>query len=237
MLGGHGFQPMYDANKGGGGAGGGQGGEGGEGGGGEGGGEGGAGTGGSAGGSNSLDELMKDPVFKAAYEAKLQEQLQKRFKKYEGIDPEEFKKLKEEADKRKQEQMTETEKLQAQIDAMKAEQEKLVVREADIAVKEYAISNNLDPKLIARLIDKSAIKKGAEGFEGIKEAIEAVQAEFPQLFQTDGGGEGGGQGGNNGGQGSGFTLPNQKGNTPPKKGGYEAGKARAMARHQKQENK
>ena len=222
LLGGRGFQPMFDADKGGGAGEGGQGGEGGEG-----------GSGGNAGGSNSLDELMKDPEFKKAYEAKLQEQLGKRLKKYDGLDPEEYKRLKEADDKKKQEEMTEAQKLQAKIDAMEAERKGFEAREIDIAVKEFAIAENLDPKLIARLIDKSGIKKAGLEFEGIKEAVEAVQSEFPQLFQTEGGNEGGNQGGGQGGQGSGFKLPNQKGNNPPKKGGYDAGKARALARHKK----
>lgn len=227
VLGGRGFQPMFSPD------GGGSGGEGGQGGSGE-GGEGGEGGGAGAGGSNnSLDELMKDPEFKKAYEAKLQEQLGKRLKKFDGIDVEEFKRLKAEEDKKKEETMTEAQKLQAKIDSMEAERLQFEVREKDIAVKEFAISEGLDPKLIARLIDKSAIKKSGESFEGVKEAVEAVQSEFPALFQSDG--DEGGQGGNQSGQGSGFKLPNQKGNTPPKKGGYNAGKERALARHKKEQ--
>lgn len=225
ILGGRGLQPMFSPD------GGGSGGEGGQGGSGEGGG--GEGSGGGAGGSNSLDEMMKDPEFKKAYEAKLQEQLGKRLKKYDGVDLDEYKRLKEEEDQKKQESMTEAQKLQAKIDAMEAERKSFEVREMDIAVKEFAISNSLDPKLIARLIDKSGIKKSGESFEGIKEAVEAVQAEFPALFQSEEGGGEGGQGGSNSGQGGTFKLPNQKGNKPPTKGGYDAGKARAMARHKK----
>jgi hypothetical protein len=227
MISGRGFQPLLDADKGGG-----SGGEGGSGEGDKGGEGGGTGAGGS---NNSLDELMKDPEFKKAYEAKLQEQLGKRLKKYDGIDPEEFKRLKAEEDKKKEESMTEAQKLQAKIDAMEAERKSFEVREIDIAVKEFAISESLDPKLIARLIDKSGIKKSGENFEGIKEAVEAVQSEFPALFQADDGDEGGGSGGASGGQGSSFKLPKQKGNNPPKKGGYDAGKARAMARHKKEQ--
>lgn len=224
ILGGNGFQPMFEADKG---AGGGSG---------EGGSDKGDDKGSGAGDhSNSLDELMKDPAFKAQYEAKLQEQLGKRLKKYDGVDPDEYKRLKDLEDKKKQDEMTEAQKLQAKIDAMEAEKLTFAEREKDIAVKEFAISNGLDPKLIARLIDKSGIKKSGEDFEGIKEAVEAVQSEFPQLFQSEEGDDEQGQGGNQGGQGGSFTLPKQKGNKPPKKGGYDAGKARAMARHQKQQ--
>jgi hypothetical protein len=226
LLGGRGFQPMFEADKGGSGGSGSEGGTGGE------GGEGGSGNGNP---SNSLDELLKDPEFKKAYEAKLQDQLKKRLKKFEGVDVDEYTKLKEEADKKKQSEMTEAQKLQAKIDAMEAERAVFAEREKDIAVKEFAISEGHDPKLIARLIDKSGIKKGEGGFEGIKEAVEAVQAEFPQLFQTEGGDGSQGQGGSQGGSQGGFSLPKQKGNQAPKKGGYDAGKARAEARHKKQQ--
>lgn len=226
ILGGRGLQPMFSPD--GGGSGGGEGGQGGE------GGEGGSG-GGAGGSNNSLDEMMKDPEFKKAYEAKLQEQLGKRLKKFEGVDPEEFKRLKDLEDKKKEAEMTEAQKLQAKIDAMEAEKLTFAEREKDIAVKEFAISNGLDPKLIARLIDKSGIKKSGEDFEGIKEAVEAVQSEFPQLFQSEEGDDEQGQGSGQSGQGGSFTLPKQKGNKPPKKGGYDAGKAKALARHQKQQ--
>lgn len=224
LLNGHGFNPMFSPDGGGGSGGeGGQGGSGGE------GGEGGQGGSGNGNPSNSLDELLKDAEFKKQYEEKLKEQLGNRMKKFENVDLDEYKRLKEEADKKKQEEMTDLEKAQAEVERLKQQTAAIEAREADLAVKEYAISNGYDPKLIARLINKSGIKKGDNGeFEGIKEAVEAVQTEFPQLFQEGNGGEG--EGGNQGG----FKLPNQKGNNPPKKGGYDAGKARALARHGKQ---
>jgi hypothetical protein len=230
MLAGQGFQPMLDADKGGGAGGSGEGGQGG------GSNEGGEGNqGGNGNPSNSLDDLLKDPAFKAQYEAKLKSQLGQRMKKFEGIDPEEYEKLKAEADKKAQDEMTEAQKLQAKIDAMEAEKAQFAEREKDIAVKEFAITNGLDPKLIARLIDKSGIKKSGNDFEGIEDAVKAVQEEFPQLFQGSDEGEDQGNQGQNQNQGGRFNLPNQKGNKPPKKGGYDAGKARAEARHKKQQ--
>jgi hypothetical protein len=224
---------FLEADKGGSGGSSGGSGEGGTGGsdGGSGGSDGGAGSGNP---SNSLDELMKDPAFKAQYEAKMKEQLGKRMKKYENVDPEEYARLKAEEDKKKQDEMTEAQKLQAKIDKMEADQQKIAEREKDIVVKEYAINEGLDPKLVARLIDKSGIKKEGDEFTGVEEAFKAVQEEFPQLFQGSDGGEGGNNQNQNQNQGGRFNLPNQRGNNPPKKKGYDAGKARAEARHKKQ---
>lgn len=233
-------QTLYSAE--GGGAGGGQGGnpEGGQGGqggnpeGGQGGGNPEGGSGGAGNQSNSLEELMKDPTFKAQYEAKMKEQLGNRLKKFEGVDVDEYKRLKEEEDKKKQDEMTEAEKLQAKIDKMNDDLAKAEISMRDVAIKEYAIAQGMDSKLVSRLIDASVVKRGESGnFEGIEEAVKTVTEEFPQLFQTQEGGQGG-QGGNNN-QGGNFKLPNQKGNPPTNAKGYDKGKALAESRHKKQE--
>jgi hypothetical protein len=193
-----------------------------------------SGAGGNGDDQNSLDDLLKDPVLKKAYEDKLKEQLGKRLKKFEGVDADEYKRLKEAEDKKKEDELSDVQKAQKKLDEYKAKESILESKERDIAVKEFAIDNGLDSKLISRLIDKSTIKRaeGGEGFEGIEEAIEAVKTEFPQLFQSASDDNTQGQGGTKGGT---FKVPNQKGNPDHKPNTYDAGKARALARHQKQQ--
>ncbi len=179
--------------------------------------------------ANSLDELLKDPIFKAQYEAKFQSQLNARFKKYENVDPEEYKRLKAEEERKKQDELTETQKLELKLQAMEAERTTLVEKERDVTIKEFAIENGLDPKLISRLVDKSSIKQNESGqFEGIAEAVEQIKTEFPQLFQE----QQEPPGGNN--KPPSYKLPGQVGNPPTPKDPKEAGKARALARHNKQ---
>lgn len=183
--------------------------------------------------TNSLEDLLKnDPDFKKQYEDKIKENLSQRMKKFEGVDLEEYKRLKAEEDKKKQENMTEAEKLKAELDSYKAKTDALEAKERDLAIKEKALTDGLDAKLIAKLIDPSSIKRAEEGdgFTGIEEAIEAVKEEFPQLFQSTEGNEPESKK-----MGASYKLPTQKGNPDHKTKGYDAGKARAMARHGKQE--
>ncbi len=181
--------------------------------------------------TNSFDDLLKDPAIKAQYEATLQNHLNDRFKKYKDVDPAEYKRMKDAEDKKKQEELTDTQKLELKHQAMEAKKTTLEAKERDISIKEHAIDNGLDPKLISRLVDKSSIKKGESGeFEGIAEAVEQIKSEFPQLFQeqTD--------------QGAGtnkppsYKTPGQNGNPPTPKDPKEAGRQRALARHNKQKN-
>lgn len=218
MLQGRPFQ-MHEADKGGGAGGTGGAGE-----------EGGSGADDQGGTSqNSLDELLKDPTFKAEYEAKLQQQLGTRLKKYEGVDTEEYKRLKQEAEDKANAELSEVDKANKALDAYKAKESILEAKERDISIREYAIDKGLDSKLISRLIDKSTIKREGESFTGIDEAVEAVKTEFPQLFQSEGGADEQGSGSNT----TNPKIPNQKGNPPHKKNTREAGKALAAARHGK----
>lgn len=217
MLQGRPFQ-MHEADKGGG-----AGGTGGE------GGEGGSGAGDQGSDQNSLDELLKDPTFKAQYEAKLQQQLGTRLKKYDGVDPEEYKRLKLEAEEKANAELSEVDKANKKLQEYKNKETILESKERTIAIKEFAFDNGLDSKLISRLIDTSTIKKEGESFTGIAEAVEAVKTEFPQLFPTEDGAEDTGQGPTQ----TVPKIPNQKGNPPHKKNTREAGKALAAARHGK----
>lgn len=179
---------------------------------------------------NSLEELFKkNPALKTEYEATLQTHLGKRLKKYENVDPEEYKRLKAEEERKKQEELTDTQKLELKLQAMEAERTTLAEKERDISIKEYAIDNGLDPKLISRLVDKSSIKPNDSGqFEGIAEAVEQIKTEFPQLFQEQQEPPGGNY------KPPTYKTPGQTGNPPTPKDPKEAGKAKALARHNKQ---
>lgn len=223
------FQPMFDADKGGGGGGNEGGGEGGSGEGGENGGEGGND---GAGDPNSLDELLKDPTFKAEYQKKLESQLAQRLKNYEGVDPKEYKRLKEEDDKKKRDEETETERLQRERDAALAIAAKAEKSEKRVAIKEHAIDNGYDSKLVARLmeteLDSIELKDGK--YEGIAEAIDKLAEEFPQIKAQAGDDEGDDEkGGNNNRYNAGDSRRRQNQNPTPNK--YNRGAERAKARH------
>ncbi|QFG05415.1 scaffolding protein [Bacillus phage 031MP002] len=227
---GRGFQPLLSADQGGGG--------------GEGGtdnpsdnntgGEGGQSGAGDQSNSLDLDTLMKDPVFKAQYEERLKQQMSKRLKKYEGIDPEEYKALKAKEEQQAQANMTEAEKLQKELEAYKQREQQLEETQKEIAVKEFAFANGHDPKLLSRLIDTSGLTKGEDGkYQGLSEAFEQVRAEFPQLFPSED--ESNSQADETHKSGGGaYKLPKQNGNPEKKKDKYSSGKARAQARHGQQ---
>lgn len=178
-------------------------------------------------------ELLKDPTFKAQYEAQLQKNLKQRMKKYDGVDIEEYKQLKQLQKEIEEKDLTELQKAQKRLADLEAANQEFAVKEKRIAVKEYAIDNGMNPKLVARLIDIDSIKKGEQGWEGLEEAIESLVEEFPDLFNRDNDGEGEGSNGRK--STSTYTAPRQKGNNPTKKNPYDSGKSRAMARHKKTE--
>lgn len=154
------------------------------------GGEGGSNEGGDggAGGDDldnpSLDELLKDPEFKKQYQAKFESALTNRLKKYDGVDPDEYKKLKAEADKKKRESETDAERLQRERDEFANKIGQVEKTEKRVAVKEYAIDNGLNPKLVSRLmeVELDSLKRNDGGeFEGISDAIDKLAEEFPEI--------------------------------------------------------
>lgn len=135
-----------------------------------------------------LDELLKDPKFKKQYQAKFKEQLSKRMKKYKDIDPDEYRRLKEQAEKKKQkEQEDESEEAESLKSELKEKEKQLLRaerREKRALVKEFAIDNGYNPKLLARLIDLDAIELDENGEpENLEELFEEIQEEFPEYFR------------------------------------------------------
>lgn len=216
-----------------------------DGGGGIGGGEGGQGEGGQGGGngdpSNSTDDfdtMLKDnPQFKEWYTKKFGSDFSARTKKLRDdqgnlIDADEFWKLKAEADKKKQEEETDAQRLERERDAALQKVAGIEKAEKRIAVKEHAIEKGYDSKLVARLMETEldSIKVVEGKYEGIAEAIDKLAEDFPQIkAQTDGGNDGGGNQGGSGGYNAGDSRQRQN-NTPPANK-YNKGAERAKARH------
>lgn len=108
-----------------------------------------------------FDELMKNPTFRKKHKERLETQLGKRLKKFEGVDVEEYKRLKAAADKGKDKK--------EDNDTNKADDEvakklmKVETREKKAAVKTFAVENEVDPELLIRFIDLKEIELDEDG--------------------------------------------------------------------------
>jgi hypothetical protein len=134
-----------------------------------------------------LDELLKDPKFKKQYQAKLKEQLGKRMKKFKDVDPEEYRRLKGQADKKKQQKEGDEDDELETLKSENKEKEKKLLRaerrEKRAAVKEFAVDNGYNQKLLARLIDIDAVEFDEDGEpDNLEELFEEIQEEFPEYF-------------------------------------------------------
>lgn len=132
--------------------------------------------------SPSLDELLKDKEFKKQYNKRLKEQLGKRMKKYDGVDPKEYKRLKAAADKKKGKDVDPD-------DGPDPEQQKRLLRaerrEKKAVIKEFAVDNGHNAKLLTRLIDVDAIELDEDGEpENLDELFEELESDFPEYFGT-----------------------------------------------------
>lgn len=130
----------------------------------------------------SLDELLKNPAFKKQYNQKFKDQMSKRLKKYEGVDPEEYKRLKAAADKKSGKDSKDDD--DSSDDS--AQQQRLLRaerREKKAVVKEFAVDNGHNPKLLARLLHIDAIELDENGDpENLDELFEELEADFPEYF-------------------------------------------------------
>lgn len=120
-----------------------------------------------------LDELLKDPAFKKQYNAKLKEQLSKRMKRHNK----ELERLKGKGkDKDKEEDPDEERTDDKRL--LRAER-----REKRALVKEFAVDNGHNPRLLARLIDLDEIELDEDGEpENLDELFEELEEEFPEYF-------------------------------------------------------
>ncbi|MEK5139072.1 hypothetical protein MKZ18_06595 [Priestia sp. FSL W8-0001] len=190
----------------------------------------------------NLAEMLKDPALKKQYQELLKTQLGKRMKKFENVDVEEYRRLKEMAEKGKdkgkgsdKEDHDDADELKSEL---KAKEEKLLRaerREKRATVKEFAIDNGVDPKLLARLINVDDIELDEDGEpENLDELFEELQEEFPQYLKAQE--ESDEEEDQRTAKKKGFYSAGstQKGNTKPKeKDGYDVGVAsyqRVMAK-------
>ncbi|MDR0128680.1 hypothetical protein [Priestia megaterium] len=191
---------------------------------------------------NLAELIKKDPKLKKQYQELLKTQLGKRMKKFEDVDVEEYRQLKEKAEKGKdkgkgsdKEDHDDADELKSEL---KAKEEKLLRaerREKRATVKEFAIDNGVDPKLLARLINVDAIELDEDGEpENLDELFEELQEEFPQYLKAQE--ESDEEEDQRTTKKKGFYSAGstQKGNTKPKeKDGYDVGVAsyqRVMAK-------
>ncbi|MCP3026611.1 hypothetical protein LF822_06560 [Halobacillus sp. A5] len=136
-----------------------------------------------------IDELLKDKRFKRQYQKKMKEQLGKRMKKYKDVDPEEYRRLKEQAGKKKEkqdEEDDEEEELETLRNENKEKEKRLLRaerREKNAMVKEFAVDNQVNPKLLSRLINVDDIELDDEGDpENLDELYEELEEEFPEYL-------------------------------------------------------
>lgn len=185
------------------------------------------------------EKLKKNPAFRKAQKADFDARLDKRFKKYKDVDPEEFRRLKAAADKGN--------KNNSEEDDPKGnrDQDKLVQRaerrEKRAIVKEFAVDNSYDPKLLSRLIDLDSIELDEDGNpENLDELFEELEEEFPNYFAQTSEDEDEDEEDSKKKKKKPSTnyTPGgrQKINKQKKVDPKEAGKQRALARHKKKED-
>lgn len=184
----------------------------------------------------NLDELLKDPEFKKQYEAKLTDQLGKRLKKYEGIDVEKYKELTAKEQEELDKDLSETQRLQKQLDQMKAEKTAFESKERTYAIKDFVYDEGLNPKISKLVISLhgDTVKRNESGeWTGIEEAVQSVKADFPELFPSDEGDED--ETPEDKGARKTFVTPKQSGNKGTKKDLTALGKSIAQQRHGKKD--
>lgn len=133
----------------------------------------------------SLDDLMKDPAIKAQFDSKFKELFDKRLKGLDLKAARKALKAQQEAEQKtaddKKDQDEKTSNDEATKKAIKFEE-----KAKRLAVKEYAVDNDLNPKLLARLMDLSALEVDEDGDidpDDLEEAVEELTKEFPELFR------------------------------------------------------
>lgn len=126
-----------------------------------------------------LDELLKDPAFKKQYNARFKEQLAKRMKRHNK----ELERLK--GDKKQDED----DDSEGDDDQARNNEKRLLRaerREKRAIVKEFAVDNGHNPRLLARLIDLDEIDLDENGEpENLDELFEELEEEFPEYFGAD----------------------------------------------------
>lgn len=192
--------------------------------------------------SLDLDELLKDPKFKKQYNKRLRKQLGKRMKKFDGIDPEEYRRLKEQAGKKKGKQGDEddddeTETLREQLQAKEKKLLRAERREKRAMVKEYAVDNQVNPKLLSRLINVDDIELDEDGeADNLDDLFVELEEEFPEYFGAiDDEDDDEEETSKKSRRSSYVPGARKKGNKKKKVDPKEAGRQKALERHKKED--
>lgn len=123
-----------------------------------------------------FDELLKDPKYKAAHEAKLQKQIDRRLKKYKDVDVAEYKRLKAAADKaagNKQQKEDSDDDANKEADQKLAKVEK---REKKAAIKLFAAEAEVDSFLLEKFVNFEDIELNEDGeAENLEELLDELR--------------------------------------------------------------
>ncbi|MDF2909506.1 MAG: hypothetical protein K0Q56_386 [Sporolactobacillus laevolacticus] len=182
----------------------------------------------------TLEQMIKDdPKLKKQFNQLFKSKFDKRLK---GVD---LKKAKELLAKEQQEQDDKKGEDKDEDDAKTAKLQLKLDRKAKrLSVKEYAADNGQNPKLVARLIDLDKLELNEDGEvdpDDLEEAFDALEDEFPDLFAEDEDDDEDEKSKRKKKSSSYKPGSHQRGNKKPKHDPYESGKARALARHKKEE--
>lgn len=133
-------------------------------------------------GSVTFDQLLKDnPKLKAQYTSRFNASMSARLKKFEGVDVEEYKELKQRAESGNLEGDAEVWK--TKHDNLKAEMETLSKKQA---VQTFALDKSFNREqatLISSLINLNKLSADDQGeWDGIHDEVERITAQFPTLF-------------------------------------------------------
>jgi hypothetical protein len=186
----------------------------------------------------TLEQMIKDdPKLKKQFNQLFKNKFDKRLK---GVD---LKKAKELLAKEQKNQDDKKDEGNDEDDAKTANLQLKLDRKAKrLSVKEFAADHGQNPKLVARLIDLDKLELNEDGEvdpDDLEEAFDALEDEFPDLFvadDSDDEDEDEDEVPRHKKKNSGYRPGSrQRGNKKPKHDPYESGKARALARHKKEE--
>lgn len=134
----------------------------------------------------SLEQLLKEnPDLKKQFDEMFKERFKKRLK---GVDLKLAKKLIKEHSQKQQGKKADNDDGRDNLgDEIAEKARKIELKAKRLAVKEYAVDHNLNPKLLARLVDFDRIELNEDGEvdpDDLEEVIEELTEEFPELFRS-----------------------------------------------------
>lgn len=161
-------------------------------------------------------------------------------KKYEDVNPEEYRRLKEQAGKKKGKSDSsddDPEDLKSQLSAKEKEIQRYERMGKRAMVKEFAVDNQVNPKLLARLINVDDIELDEDGDpENLDELFEELEEEFPEYFGATDDEEDDEEDDKKSSKQRFTPGRKQKTNKKKKVDPYDAGRQKALERHKKEEN-